>query len=123
METYKTSVLVVGGGPSGLAAAVSCSRLGIKTTLIERFGIVGGNLTLGHVAPIMGDVSHGTIVDEVINLLNLKWDVAHDIEKTKIALSNWLANEKVDLFLQTVAIGTIMEGNTIKGVIANNPSW
>lgn len=122
METYKTSVLVVGGGPSGLAAAVSCSRLGIKTTLIERFGIVGGNLTLGHVAPIMGDVSHGTIVDEVINLLNLKWDVAHDIEKTKIALSNWLANEKVDLFLQTVAIGTIMEGNTIKGVIANNPS-
>lgn len=59
---------------------------------------------------------------EVINLLNLKWDVAHDIEKTKIALSNWLAKEKVDLFLQTVAIGTIMEGNTIKGVIANNPS-
>lgn len=54
METYKTSVLVVGGGPSGLAAAVSCSRLGIKTTLIERFGIVGGNLTLGHVALLWG---------------------------------------------------------------------
>ena len=42
---HKTQVLVVGSGPGGLAAAIASSRAGIETTLLERYGCFGGNLT------------------------------------------------------------------------------
>jgi hypothetical protein len=48
----ETDVLVVGGGPSGLAAALAASREGVDTMLIERFGSFGGNITQAHVASI-----------------------------------------------------------------------
>ena len=40
-----TDVLVVGSGPGGLAAAIASSRAGAETTLLERYGCFGGNLT------------------------------------------------------------------------------
>jgi hypothetical protein len=50
-------VLVVGGGPGGLAAAISAARYGARTTLVERFGFLGGNLTAGLVGPCMTSYS------------------------------------------------------------------
>ena len=47
-------VIVAGGGPAGVAAAVSAARLGAKTAIVERFGILGGMLTSGQVQPILG---------------------------------------------------------------------
>ncbi|MDG0970342.1 MAG: FAD-dependent oxidoreductase [Porticoccaceae bacterium] len=41
----KTDILVVGSGPGGLAAAIAASRAGAETTLLERYGCFGGNLT------------------------------------------------------------------------------
>lgn len=41
----ETDVLVVGSGPGGLAAAISCARAGVETMLIDRYGCFGGNLT------------------------------------------------------------------------------
>lgn len=35
-------VVVVGGGPSGLAASVSAARHGAKVLLVERYGFLGG---------------------------------------------------------------------------------
>ena len=46
-------VLVVGGGPGGLAAAIASARNGAETTLVERYGYLGGNLTAGLVGPCM----------------------------------------------------------------------
>ena len=63
-------VVVAGGGPAGVCAAVSAARMGAKTILVERFGCLGGNLTLGHVSPILGKVCPGTMADEVRRLLN-----------------------------------------------------
>ncbi|MGM9653568.1 MAG: FAD-dependent oxidoreductase [Eubacteriales bacterium] len=40
-------VIVVGGGPSGVAAAVSAAREGAKTLLIEATGALGGMSTMG----------------------------------------------------------------------------
>src|ERR1700734_2126578 len=44
---HKTSVLVVGGGPAGTAAAFSAKRLGVDVTLVERYGYLGGLATGG----------------------------------------------------------------------------
>lgn len=41
----KCQVLVVGGGPSGLSAAISSARAGADTMLCERFGCFGGVIT------------------------------------------------------------------------------
>lgn len=44
-ETIKTDVLVIGGGPVGVAAAIQASRSGVKTLLIESSGQLGGFLS------------------------------------------------------------------------------
>ncbi len=41
----QVDVLVVGSGPSGLAAALGAARAGAEVALLERFGCFGGNLT------------------------------------------------------------------------------
>ncbi len=46
-------VLVVGGGPAGVCAAVAAARAGAKVTLIEKNGYCGGMATAGLVAPFM----------------------------------------------------------------------
>lgn len=43
---HETDVLVVGAGPGGLAAALGAARAGVEVTLVERFGCMGGNITV-----------------------------------------------------------------------------
>lgn len=50
-------VLVVGGGPAGIASALSSARTGARTFLLERQGYLGGNLTAGLVGPCMTSYS------------------------------------------------------------------
>lgn len=50
---YETDVLVAGGGPAGLCAAVAAARCGARTMLIEKNGFCGGMATAGLVAPFM----------------------------------------------------------------------
>jgi len=38
-------VLVVGGGPSGISAAIGAARTGADTLIIEKFGCLGGVIT------------------------------------------------------------------------------
>lgn len=62
-------IAVVGGGPAGICAAVSAAREGKNVILIERHGVLGGNLTNGYISPILGSVSEGTMYDEIRDLL------------------------------------------------------
>ncbi|MCK5327800.1 MAG: FAD-dependent oxidoreductase, partial [Candidatus Latescibacteria bacterium] len=43
----KTDVLVVGGGVSGIVAAVASARSGVRTMLIEQSGVLGGMAAVG----------------------------------------------------------------------------
>ncbi|MFN2230762.1 MAG: FAD-dependent oxidoreductase [Anaerolineae bacterium] len=49
----ETEVLVVGGGPAGIAAAIASARQGARTLLIEQYGFLGGMATAALVGPFM----------------------------------------------------------------------
>ena len=71
----ETDVIVVGGGPGGIAAAVSAARGGARTILIERYGHLGGMSTGGlvNIIPNLGDINGeqhiGGFCQEVIDRL------------------------------------------------------
>lgn len=47
-------VVVCGGGPAGLAAALAASREGATVALLERYGFLGGNFTVAAVGTMCG---------------------------------------------------------------------
>jgi hypothetical protein len=49
----ETEVLVVGGGPAGLGAAIAAADAGARVVLVERYGFLGGNATAALVMPLM----------------------------------------------------------------------
>jgi hypothetical protein len=49
----ETGVLVVGGGPAGLGAALGAANAGAEVILAERYGFLGGNATAALVMPLM----------------------------------------------------------------------
>lgn len=49
----ETDVLVVGGGPAGIGAALGAVRAGARVILVERYGFLGGNATAALVMPLM----------------------------------------------------------------------
>jgi hypothetical protein len=55
----ETDVVVVGGGPGGIASAIAAGRAGAKTVLIERYGHLGGMATGGliNIFPNLSDIS------------------------------------------------------------------
>lgn len=50
-----TDVLVVGGGTSGVAAALQCARMGVPVTLVESTTWLGGMLTQAGVSAVDGN--------------------------------------------------------------------
>lgn len=50
----KCDVLVVGGGPAGIAASIAAARAGSSVVLLEKHGFLGGLATAGMVGTICG---------------------------------------------------------------------
>ena len=48
----ETDVLVIGGGPAGLSAALAAAREGVDTMLVERYGCFGGVITQAMIGTI-----------------------------------------------------------------------
>ena len=121
----KYDIIVAGAGPAGICAAVAAARQGSKVALIERYGVVGGNLTAGYVCPILGSVGPGTMRDEVCGLLGVRdndWigeqGNAHNFEEAKFTLADLVAKESnIDVFLQTAVFDVIKEDNVVKGLV------
>ncbi len=117
-------VVVAGAGPAGICTAVAAARSGVNVALVERYGVLGGNLTAGYVGPILGMVGKGTMRDEVMDLLGVpdndmigETGVAHDMEKAKRVLAEFVAREKIDVFLQTPIVDGILEDMSLKGLV------
>ena len=56
-RSFDCDVLVIGGGPAGIGAAVCAARHGASTILTERSGYLGGMATNGLVAPFMSSTT------------------------------------------------------------------
>ena len=138
-------VVVVGGGASGTAAAISAAREGAKTILIETLGGVGGMLNMvgppgwafDHLYNDAGEQIIGGFTMELYNDLKAM-DCAIDLPKPENRCLNspafvdidWgglLLFEKcreagVQLMLHTLAVDVLKEGNTVQGVVVENTS-
>lgn len=126
-------VLVLGGGPAGVCAAVTAGREGVRTMLIEQFGDVGGIATVGMMSHWTGK-THGGIYEEILTRSNEAERVPHrgmdeedrkqiiNPEKLKTELLKMLLEAGVDVRLYVQAVAPLMEGNTIIGVITESKS-
>lgn len=59
----EAEVVVAGGGPAGLCAAVSAAQEGAEVLLLERFGCLGGLATMGLINPWMPFFTRGKTIN------------------------------------------------------------
>jgi hypothetical protein len=73
----RSDVVVVGGGPAGVSAAVAAARSGVDVTLVERYSALGG-LASGGMVLVLDDMVNGDeitvqgIVDEYVERMAAK---------------------------------------------------
>lgn len=136
-------VLVVGGGPAGIGAAIAAARNGSEVLLVERYGFVGGNMTIAMVNPMFtfhdekgNQVIRGIAGEVVERLIDKTASLGHvmdmtfdnpsmtpfDPEGMKLLLLEMLEESGVKLLLHTVVADAITENSNVNSVIIENKS-
>jgi hypothetical protein len=116
-------LVVVGGGYSGMGAALSAARMGCKVALIQNRPVLGGNGSSEVRVWAMGNIRRGKyprigeIIDEIAD--NAKkspgtYEEFEDAKKEAIVR----AEKNIDLFLNHHANVVEMDGDKIKSVTA-----
>src|SRR5882762_4747140 len=127
-------VVVLGGGPAGIAAAVAAARGGRRTLLIERYGFLGGMGTAAGVTNFCGLHAnvHGEMhrvvqgiatdllgrIDRLGGLnaphliLGKIFAQAYDTAAYKIAADDLLVSHKVDILFHALGAGVVMHDET-----------
>ena len=77
----QSDVVVVGGGPAGMSAAVAAARQGAKVTLLERYPYLGG-LASGGMVLVLDDMHNGT----EISVHGLAMEIIDRMAKWKLAV-------------------------------------
>jgi hypothetical protein len=119
----EVDVLVTGGGPAGIGAALASARNGVKTMLIEQFGDVGGVATVGMMSHWTGQ-TRGGIYEEILDRSSTPGFGRHLIntEILKTVLLEMLEESGVIIRLYTLISDVLMEENRITGVVLESKS-
>lgn len=137
IEDYE--VAVIGGGISGITAALSAAREGKRTLLIEQQGVIGGLVTAGLVTPFsmqMVDPENNLVIRGICQELfdnlaankgtieNWKdWKIPKlpvDAEIFKIVVSEMLEKSNVELLLNTSLVGCEIDSKRISDITIHN---
>jgi hypothetical protein len=132
----RCEVLVIGGGPAGLSAAISARRAGADTILMERYGCFGGVITTVGMETIAWYRYEGTVDSEGIGVEmeklaakmggTIKWPYNDseclDADFFKVVADHLVTEAGIRPYLHSIATEVIMEGNVIKGVITESKS-
>lgn len=135
---HETDILVVGGGPAGVAAAVAARRTtGAKVTLVERYGHLGGQWTGGLVLIVVGMIGKsGTqmtrgLGEEMMSRLSKvhKGIVNYpgpmptvDAEALKFVMVEMVAEAEIDVFLHCWGVDAIVDGSKVRGAVFESKS-
>ncbi len=122
MKQINCEILIAGAGAAGIAAALSAARAGADVALVERYGCVGGGLTLSYVRPISGGVKNVNIGPEIDERIKRYHAFMSPIEAAKAALAEMLAEAGVKVYLQTQLTSAETDGGKITSVIASSHS-
>ncbi len=132
-------VVVAGGGPAGLGAALAAARTGARVVLVERYGFLGGNFTAASVGTICGlyldtgsefDFVVGGIAREFADALAAGGAGVGPVPFKRTAVFvyvPWAAKrladrlvgetETIDLLLHTLVAGAIVEGQQMRALV------
>ncbi|KLU62739.1 putative thiazole biosynthetic enzyme [Peptococcaceae bacterium CEB3] len=129
-------VLVVGGGPSGLAASIACAREGVSTLLVERYGCFGGVISQVGIEGFAWyrhdqTVEAGGLSFEFQDLAKAVGGSAKepqsnsealDAEMFKYVADKMIREAGVRPLLHCFAVEAIVENNVLKGIITESKS-
>ena len=130
-----TGVLVVGGGPAGIGAAIASAKMGAETLLIETYGFFGGiaSQSVGMVINQMrpDGKPRGFIHELLFDKLKSYGDQAvklstHqfwvNVEYLKVAILDALEEVNCKYLVHLKAVDAITEGDRVTGVVVSTKS-
>lgn len=129
----ESEVLVVGGGPAGVGAALAAARTGARTTVVEHYGFLGGMWTAGLLNPILDYQEKGGLVEELMDRLQevgklVKTPRANfDNEYLKVLLDRMMLEAGVEMRLHRSAVETIVDDDVeglprVRGIVTESKS-
>jgi hypothetical protein len=131
----EADVLVVAGGPGGLAAALGAARQGARVMLVERYGCFGGVIAQSMVGTVAwyrttektvdaGGI--GTEFERRAKEMNASLQVNHyqvlDTEVFKHIADLMIQEADIVPLLHTQIVDVVLEDGTIRGVISESKS-
>lgn len=126
-----SDVLVVGGGPAGIGAALAAARAGAKTQLIETAGCLGGVWTAGMLTKIIDGNNKGGIMKELLAAMVERGSsvaretkgAIYDPELMKLVLEERCVAAGMKIRLHTHLVGAVTDRkNRLVAVITESKS-